>query len=240
LNESKLEEEKNKITEDLKEKIEAKNKNPYKKLTIYNFEDFEKNINSYISKLEEAKTAIKNIIEITENFKNEYKNGAKKDKLDHLRTTVEELKYKKARFEQDNECGKYKALKNEISGLEKKIPSLERQLEKEQSEYLKRYFEKINRFFKDLGSKDFKLDKEGTRRGIKPVYSLKVKYMGQIISNEDLKTVFSSSDRRALALSIFLAKVDLKEEDRKKKTIVILDDPITSFDENRITNTINT
>lgn len=74
---------------------------------------------------------------------------------------------------------------------------------------------------------------------MKPVYSLKVKYMGQIISNEDLKTVFSSSDRRALALSIFLAKVDLKEEDRKKKTIVILDDPITSFDENRITNTIN-
>jgi wobble nucleotide-excising tRNase len=239
LNESKLEEEKNKIAEDLKEKIDAKNKMPYKKLTIYNFEDFEKSINSYISKLEEAKTAIKNIIEIAENFKNEYKNGAKKDKLNHLRTTVEELKYKKARFEQDNECGKYKALKNEISGLEKEIPSLEKELEKEQSEYLKSYFEKINRLFKDLGSKDFKLEKEGTRRGIKHVYSLKVKYKGQIISNEDLKTVFSSSDRRALALSLFLAKVDLKEEDRKKKTIVILDDPITSFDENRITHTIN-
>ena len=239
LNESKLEEEKNKITEDLKEKIDAKNKIPYKKLTIYNFEDFEKSINPYISKLEEAKTSFKNIIEITENFKNEYKNGAKKDKLNHLRTTVEELKYKKARFEQDNECGKYKALKNEISGLKEEIPSLEKQLEEEQFEYLKRYFEKINRFFEDLGSKDFKLEKEGTRGGIKPVYSLKVKYKGQIISNEDLKTVFSSSDRRALALSIFLAKVDLKEEDRKKKTIVILDDPITSFDENRITNTIN-
>ena len=170
MNESKLEEEKNKITEDLKEKIEAKNKNPYKKLTIYDFEDFEKNINSYRSKLEEAKTAIKNIIEITENFKNEYKNGAKKDKLNHLRTTVEELKYKKVRFEQDNECGKYTALKNEISGLEEEIPSLEKQLDKEQSEYLKKYFEKINRFFKYLGSKDFKLEKERTRRGIKHVY----------------------------------------------------------------------
>jgi wobble nucleotide-excising tRNase len=196
-------------------------------------------VNSYITKLENAKKCIKEIIKIIENFKNEYGSGTKSSKINKLKTIIKELTYKKARFEQDNECGKYKALKNEISGLENKIPSLEKELEKEQSEYLKRYFEKINRFFKDLGSKDFKLEKEGTRRGIKPVYSLKVKYMGQIISNEDLKTVFSSSDRRALALSIFLAKVDLKEEDRKKKTIVILDDPITSFDENRITNTIN-
>ena len=239
LNENQLEAEKNKIVEDLKYKIDEKNKVPYKKIDIYNFRIFEKRVNSYITKLENAKKCIKEIIKIIENFKNEYGSGTKSSKINKLKTIIKELKYKKARFEQDNECGKYKALKNEISGLEKEIPSLEKQLEKEQSEYLKRYFEKINRFFKDLGSKDFKLEKEGTKRGIKHVYSLKVKYMGQIISNEDLKTVFSSSDRRALALSIFLAKVDLKEEDRKKKTIVILDDPITSFDENRITNTIN-
>lgn len=239
LNENQLEAEKNKIVEDLKYKIDEKNRVPYKKIDIYNFQIFEKIVNSYITKLENAKKCIKEIIKLIENFKNEYGSGTKSSKINKLKTIIKELTYKKARFEQDNECGKYKALKNEISGLENKIPSLEKELEKEQSEYLKRYFEKINRFFKDLGSKDFKLEKEGTRRGIKPVYSLKVKYMGQIISNEDLKTVFSSSDRRALALSIFLAKVDLKEEDRKKKTIVILDDPITSFDENRITNTIN-
>jgi len=235
LNESKLEEEKNKITKDLKDKIDTKNKIPYKKVPIYNFEEFEKSIKSYIVKLEEAKTIIKEIIEIIEKFKNE----SKSSKINKLKTIIEELKYKKARFEQDNECRKYKALKNKISGLEKEIPLLEKQLKEKQSEYLEKYFERVNSFFKDLGSKNFKLEKERTRRGIKPVYSLKIKYKGQKISNEDLKTVFSSSDRRALALSIFLAKVDLKEEDRKKKTIVILDDPITSFDENRITNTIN-
>ena len=239
LNENQLEAEKNKITEDLKEKIDAKNKIPYKKVTIYNFEEFEKNINSYIAKLEEANAIIKEIIKIIENFKNEYRSGAKSDKINFLKIIINGFKYKKARFEQDNDCKNYRGLENEIGDLEKEIPSLEKQLDKEQSEYLKKYFEKINQFFKDLGSEDFKLEKEGTRRGIKPVYSLRVKYKGQIISNEELKTVFSSSDRRALALSIFLAKVDLKEKNRKKRTIVILDDPITSFDENRITNTIN-
>jgi wobble nucleotide-excising tRNase len=239
LNENRLETEKNKITEDLKEKIDAKNKIPYKKVTIYNFEEFKKIINPYIAKLEEAKAITKEIIKIIENFKNEYRSGAKSDKINILKTIINGFKYKKARFEQDNDCKNYRGLENEIGDLEKEIPSLEKQLDKEQSEYLKKYFEKINKFFKDLGSEDFKLEKEGTRRGIKPVYSLRVKYKGQIISNEELKTVFSSSDRRALALSIFLAKVDLKERNRKKRTIVILDDPITSFDENRITNTIN-
>lgn len=239
LNENQLEAEKNKITEDLKEKIDSKNKIPYKKVTIYNFEEFKKSINSHIAKLEEAKAIVKEIIKIIENFKNEYRSGAKSDKINFLKTIINGFKYKKARFEQDNDCKNYRGLENEIGDLEKEIPSLEKQLDKEQSEYLKKYFEKINQFFKDLGSEDFKLEKEGTRRGIKPVYSLRVKYKGQIISNEELKTVFSSSDRRALALSIFLAKVDLKEKNIKKRTIVILDDPITSFDENRITNTIN-
>jgi wobble nucleotide-excising tRNase len=239
LNESKLEEEKNKITEDLKEKIDAKNKIPYKKVTIYNFEEFEKSINSYIAKLEEAKAIIKETIKIIENFKNEYKNVTKSSKIDKLKATIEKLKYKKAKFEQDNDCKKYRVLENEINGLEKEIPSLEKQLNKEQSGYLEKYFKKINYFFKKLGSNDFVLKQEMSRQGNKPVYSLKVKFKGQVISNENLRTVFSSSDRRALALSIFWAKINLEEKDIKRRTIVILDDPITSFDENRITNTIN-
>ncbi len=104
LNESKLEEEKNKITEDLKEKIDTKNKIPYKKVTIYNFEEFEKNINSYIAKLEEAKAIIKEIIKIIDNFKNGYKSGAKSDKINFLKIIINKLKYKKAKFEQKEKC----------------------------------------------------------------------------------------------------------------------------------------
>ncbi len=71
-----------------------------------------------------------------------------------------------------------------------------------------------------------------------PVYFLKIKFHKQNISDNDLQTVFSESDRRALALSVFWAKIDLKSEKNKQETIVILDDPITSFDDKRITNSI--
>jgi len=239
LNESKIEEEKNKIIKDLKYKIDTKNKIPYKKVTIFNFEEFEKSISSYITKLEEAKAIIKETIKIIENFKNEYKSGAKSDKINLLKIIINELEYKKSKFEQKKECEEYKKLKNEINELEMEIPLLENELQREQSGYLEKYFEKINYFFKKFGSNDFILKQEISRKGNKPVYSLKVEFRGHAISNENLKTVFSSSDKRALALSIFWAKIDLKEKDIKRETIVILDDPITSFDENRITNTIN-
>lgn len=46
--------------------------------------------------------------------------------------------------------------------------------------------------------------------------------------------MFSESDRRALALCIFLSKIYLLSEDEKSKAILIMDDPVTSFDEERI------
>ena len=66
-----------------------------------------------------------------------------------------------------------------------------------------------------------------------------VRYKKKSIPSEDLSKVFSESDKRALALSIFLAKIFLKDTNDKKSTIIVLDDPITSFDDNRIRNTIN-
>lgn len=40
-------------------------------------------------------------------------------------------------------------------------------------------------------------------------------------------------------MAIFWAKINLKEQSEKEKAIIILDDPMTSFDDNRITNSIN-
>jgi wobble nucleotide-excising tRNase len=88
-------------------------------------------------------------------------------------------------------------------------------------------------------SKNFILTKENSGRGDMPVYSLKVEFHNQIISNDELITIFSESDRRALALAIFWAKIDLKDDAEKSKTIVVLDDPITSFDDNRVSNSID-
>jgi len=49
---------------------------------------------------------------------------------------------------------------------------------------------------------------------------------------------FSESDRRALALSIFWAKIELLDEQQKQNAILVLDDPVTSFDDGRIDRTI--
>jgi len=51
--------------------------------------------------------------------------------------------------------------------------------------------------------------------------------------------VFSESDRRALALCLFLAKVLSLGIEEQGKSILVLDDPVTSFDNERITLILN-
>lgn len=52
------------------------------------------------------------------------------------------------------------------------------------------------------------------------------------INTECLNRVFSESDKRSLALAIFLAKIN--QLGNKLENIIVLDDPVVSFDENRM------
>jgi wobble nucleotide-excising tRNase len=61
-----------------------------------------------------------------------------------------------------------------------------------------------------------------------------VKFKNKKVSNNDLQFVFSDSDRRALALSIFWAKLSTAKHSEITSKIIVLDDPVTSFDDNRI------
>ena len=72
-------------------------------------------------------------------------------------------------------------------------------------EYVQKYFTEINSLFAKFGSKNFTLEKEEDNRGHLPVYSLKVKFHNKEIVNDQLCTVLSESDRRAMALAIFFA-----------------------------------
>ncbi|MBN2732167.1 MAG: AAA family ATPase, partial [Balneolaceae bacterium] len=94
------------------------------------------------------------------------------------------------------------------------------------------------KIFKKLGSSDFSIHKKISRRGDLPTVQIIAKFSGVEITNDKLKSFFSESDRRALALSIFWAKIELLETDQRKNTIVILDDPVTSFDDGRIEQSI--
>ena len=141
------------------------------------------------------------------------------------------------RFEKNEACVELTGLNVSIAQNEVQIPTLEEQLNNEQSEYLDRYFGSINHYFNELGSRNFLLERRADRGGNTPVYHLKVKFHGQDIPESDLDKIFSESDRRALGLSIFLAALDAMDVAELHQTVVVFDDPVTSFDDHRVSNT---
>lgn len=138
------------------------------------------------------------------------------------------------RIELSEQCENYKDFDSTVKRLKEEIPKLEEELETEQSQFLDKFFGRLNNFFKLFGSHDFQLEKGLDTKGYKPIYYLKVKFNGHDISEKNLERVFSESDRRSLALSVFWAGVDGLSDEEKRNCIVVLDDPVTSFDNHRI------
>ena len=231
---------KNEILKAVKSSRDLKSKYPYKKVDIIDFPHFETTLLVYNQSLVTAKEIIDELLKRIKTFKKQYENTAMiQQSVNSLKNKIGELEYKKARIDQNQDCVNYKKLQQEIATLEANIVTLETQLKGDQSQYLTNYFTQINDLFKKLGSKNFTLEKETNNQGHLPVYSLKVKFHSVEIHNDQLKSVLSESDRRALSLAIFWAKINLKEQSEKEKAIIILDDPMTSFDDNRVTNSIN-
>lgn len=138
------------------------------------------------------------------------------------------------RIDNSTLCEQYVQLSGDLQKNDAALTIAQEDLETEQSTYLGKFFEKINIFFGVFGSSDFTIAKVRDGRGDLPVYILGVQYKGKDIDSGKLGMVFSESDKRALALSIFWASLSVMEPASLASTIVVLDDPVTSFDDNRI------
>jgi len=235
------EEELNKIMRDFLGLVESKflekNKKPHQKIEIIDFTKLISKFDTYKNLTEELNELILKLQNEITTLKEKYKDTETiKNSILKLNEEIAKLEYQKIRIEQNDDCVFCVKEKEEIEILENQIKTDEKTLAQDQKEHTDKYFAEINSLFKKFGSHDFTLEKASSNNGHLPVYSIKVKFHEQIISNDQLEKVFSESDRRALALSIFLAKINLKEESEKLKTIIILDDPITSFDDNRVQN----
>lgn len=149
-----------------------------------------------------------------------------------------ELGLKRRRQLSANICERYTQLSEQKEETEGVLAHLQEQLEREQTQFLDNYFELINSIFSRLGSTPFRIAKRVSRRGNMPVIQITASFFDVPISHDKLQAFFSESDRRALALSIFWAKVDSLSLQEKQQTILILDDPVTSFDDGRIDRTI--
>lgn len=170
-------------------------------------------------------------------FKGRFENEQVEKDLVDLKNKGVSLALDVKRYEKKDACVEYKELDTTISSLSKEVPKLKEDLAVEQADFLKKYFKNINRYFNSLGSKNFTLGHGIDNRGHKPVNFFNVKFHGKSISESNLDKVFSESDRRSLGLAIFLSALDALDVSELSKTIVVLDDPVTSFDEHRVSST---
>ncbi len=150
---------------------------------------------------------------------------------------LQELNKKISRISQDVDCKKYLSEMKEISLLNTEINEKSTALKDQQSDYIELYFKELNKHFVSLGSSDFILSCTASSRGHKKVYEINISYKGKDISTEDVSTILSESDKRSLAFSIFITK--LNHLKNKSELIIVLDDPVVSFDDNRITSTVD-
>lgn len=184
---------------------------------------------------------IKSINEDIEKTKNEIVTGDLKTMISKLEEENEELKLVITRIKENDECVKWLDYDKEINERNKMIKELSDTLEKEQDGYLDDYFETINDLFKSYGGRKFTIEKGGVNnKGIKKVYGINIRF-NNVLVNERGSTgcFFSESDKRALALAIFMAKIKTMTNAQRKGMTVVLDDPVTSFDNNRIKTVIH-
>lgn len=235
----KLEQDLNEIIRDLSsillDHLSAKNRKPHESITSPDFSVLSETSSSYFGNVAELVRLINDIKRAIQEFKAEYRDLSEiQSRIDKLKAEIVHQERKIARVVQNVQCVAYREIEQEINILNVKIITDNQTLSRSQSQYLEKFYEKIDQHFKSFGSNNFTLERETDNRGHQPVYYLKINFHGVEINESNIGKVLSESDRRALGLSVFWAKIDLMDEDQKRKAIIILDDPITSFDDNRI------
>jgi wobble nucleotide-excising tRNase len=180
-------------------------------------------------------SVIEEVNKVLQKFKDSVDPDALTVRLNEIETRRQFASRVLQRLELSEQVERYISHESTITKLGEEIPRLESDLRAEQSTYLDQFFGRLNHWFDTFGSHDFNLERGEDRSGHTPVYFLRVKYCGESISEKDLDRVFSESDRRTLALTVFWSSLSILSPDEQRGTIVVLDDPVTSFDNNRIT-----
>ena len=159
-------------------------------------------------------------------------------RIQEAQDELDSLRFQKRRLESDASCRTYSDLDARRVRLETEANRLQEELEEEQTTFLATYFEAINRIFIALGSNRFAISAEASRRGNMPTIQLRVSFNEIPITQDKLHAYFSESDRRALSFAIFWARIEIRDTGERSSTIVVMDDPVTSFDDARIDRTI--
>ncbi|WQZ89949.1 AAA family ATPase [Helicobacter pylori] len=156
-----------------------------------------------------------------------------KEKLEKLKTELKEARIKKVKHDSYD----WQKIKREA---ERKLSVLNRRHER-----LNRLLEKIDNKLKELNDQkrpDIKIINNYLKALNLPKYSLDKDYRivlnSDALENSEAEMILSGGEKTTLAFAYFLVRLKLfyKKEDLKD-LVVVIDDPISSLDEQRIYNT---
>ncbi|BAJ60179.1 AAA family ATPase [Helicobacter pylori] len=156
-----------------------------------------------------------------------------KEKLEKLKTELKEARIKKAKHDSYDWQKSKEEAKRKLSILNRGHKRLNRLLEKIDKKLKELYDQKrpdieiINNYLKALNLPKYSLDKD-----------YRIVLNSDALENSEAKIILSDGEKTTLAFAYFLARLKLfyKKEDLKN-LVVVIDDPISSLDEQRIYNT---
>ncbi len=156
-----------------------------------------------------------------------------KKKLDKLKTELKEARIKKAKHDSYDWQKSKEEAERKLSVLNCRHERLKRLLEKINKKLKGLYdqkrpdIENINNYLKALNLPKYSLDKD-----------YRIVLNSYALENSETKIILSDGEKTTLAFAYFLARLKLfyKKEDLKN-LVVVIDDPISSLDEQRIYNT---
>ncbi|UOS30287.1 AAA family ATPase [Helicobacter pylori] len=191
----------------------------------------EKEFQEIDKKLSEIYKKLQQCVGETGNILNQKKE--QKKKLDKLKTELKEAKIKKAKHDSYDWQKSKEGAKRKLSILNRGYERLNCLLEKIDKKLKELYDQKrpdietINNYLKALNLPKYSLDKD-----------YRIVLNSDALENSEAKIILSDGEKTTLTFAYFLARLKLfyKKEDLKK-LVVVIDDPISSLDEQRIYNT---
>ncbi|WP_459087541.1 AAA family ATPase [Helicobacter pylori] len=213
--------------EQIKVLLEKLQKEVDKKWGVKNkekFQETDKNLLENYEKFQKCVDETRNILK---------QKKEQKEKLEKLKTELKEARIKKAKHDSYDWQKSKEEAERKLSVLNCRHERLNRLLEKINKKLKGLYDQKrpdietINNYLKALNLPKYSLDKD-----------YRIVLNSDALENSEAKIILSDGEKTTLAFAYFLARLKLfyKKEDLKN-LVVVIDDPISSLDEQRIYNT---
>ncbi|GAA8907018.1 AAA family ATPase [Helicobacter pylori] len=215
------------VLEQIKVLLEKLQKEVGKKEGVKNEKEFQETD----KKLSENYKKLQQCVNETRNILNQKKEQEKK--LEKLKTELKEARIKKAKHDSYDWQKSKEEAERKLSVLNRRHERLNCLLEKIDKKLKGLYDQKrhdietINNYLKALNLPKYSLDK-----------GYRIVLNSDALENSEAKIILSDGEKTTLVFAYFLARLKLfyKKEDLKN-LVVVIDDPISSLDEQRIYNT---